>query len=131
MSGPCRGAWEKAYDRKLVPFPDDILPPLPALRVFEALEERADTIAELGQAIKGEPLMDDLPRRFILQRIADATGVSGTGRVMDGVVFGDGKVVTRWRTEAASCGVYDDIADFAKIHMIGHGEGSNKIVWVD
>ena len=36
------------------------------------------------------------PRAFRMIRRFDATGVSGTGQVLEGVVFADGQTVVRW-----------------------------------
>ncbi|HEU5046145.1 MAG TPA: hypothetical protein VFT75_18640 [Nocardioidaceae bacterium] len=67
-------------------------------------------------------------RTFHLERDEDATGVSGTGRVAEGVVFSDGRVAMRWLTETASTAVYDNIADVTAIH--GHN-GSTRVVLAD
>ncbi len=67
-------------------------------------------------------------RRFHLERDTDVTGISGTGRVAEGVVFSNGKVAMAWLTEVASVGVYDRIDDIERIH--GHG-GMTRIVWED
>ncbi len=71
---------------------------------------------------------DGLPRRFLLQRIQDHSGVSGTGHVADGVVWPDGTVALRWRGVHHSVAVYDCYADLEAIH--GHN-GSTHIVWID
>lgn len=39
------------------------------------------------------------PRLFTLVRKTDETGISGTGRVLDGVVFHNGQVVVCWRSD--------------------------------
>jgi len=39
---------------------------------------------------------------FHLERTEDASGVSGIGKVVEGVVFDDGTVVLRWLTEVKS-----------------------------
>ncbi|MEA2639433.1 MAG: hypothetical protein QOF51_827, partial [Chloroflexota bacterium] len=39
------------------------------------------------------------PQLFTLIRHRDETGVSGTGRVLDGVVFHTGQVVICWRSD--------------------------------
>jgi hypothetical protein len=68
-------------------------------------------------------------RRFELQRDVDPTGVSGVGRVAQGVQFADGKCILRWLTETASVVIYDEgIAAVERIH--GHG-GQTRIVWLD
>ena len=58
-------------------------------------------------------------RRFELDRLEDATGISGTGVVAEGVEFYDGTVAMRWRTGIASTAVYDSLKDVEAIH--GHG----------
>ncbi len=37
------------------------------------------------------------PRLFTLFRHVDESGISGTGRVLDGVIFHTGQVVVCWR----------------------------------
>ena len=58
-------------------------------------------------------------RRFVLDRVEDESGVSGTGEVAEGVQFFDGTCAMRWRTVTASTAVYGSIADIEEIH--GHG----------
>lgn len=65
-------------------------------------------------------------RVFYLDRAADPSGVSGTGRVAEGCVFSDGTVVLRWRSVTASTVVYGTLSDVEAVH--GHG-GTTAIVW--
>lgn len=70
-------------------------------------------------------------RRFVLERDADASGVSGTGRVAEGVQFSDGRCVTRWtesRVGSVQTCVWDSVADVEAVH--GHG-GQTRVVWLD
>jgi hypothetical protein len=67
-------------------------------------------------------------RRFHLQRDVDATGISGTGRVAEGVVFSNGWCALTWLTAHTSVVFYQSIADVEAIH--GH-QGSTKIVYQD
>lgn len=67
-------------------------------------------------------------RRFFLQRQVDVSGVSGTGRVADGVAFADGSAVVRWLGDRPSTVVWPRLADAEAIH--GHG-GATVIVWID
>lgn len=67
-------------------------------------------------------------RRFDLQRTEDASGVSGTGVVAQGVEFDDGTCALRWLTATASTGLYDSAADLIAIH--GHG-GRTTLAWLD
>ena len=68
------------------------------------------------------------PRRFHLQRDTDITGVSGTGRVADGVLWPDGSVSIRWRGDRPSTVFWDDLAHAEAVH--GH-QGATRIVWDD
>lgn len=76
----------------------------------------------------GEPHAQ--PRRFVLQRHVDETGVSGTGVIAEGIQFSDGVVALRWLTDWPTSVVFHDrgIAAVEKVH--GHG-GSTEIVWLD
>lgn len=89
------------------------------------------SLAALRADLAGEiPLREDLaePRRFYLLRNVDVHGKSGTGRVADGIQFGDGRIAFRWRTETATTTLADSAADLDRIH--GHG-GKSAIIWVD
>jgi hypothetical protein len=63
---------------------------------------------------------------FYLQRNEDASGVSGTGRVAEGVQFSDGTCVMRWLTYVSSIGHYANMDDLVFIH--GH-EGRTIVVF--
>lgn len=67
-------------------------------------------------------------RRFELHRVEDKTGVSGTGVIAEGVEFGDGTAVLRWKTQFRSTGFYASMTELEAIH--GHG-GTTKTVWLD
>lgn len=67
-------------------------------------------------------------RRFHFERLKDASGVSGCGRVAEGVIFSNGKVALEWLSAHSSTALYDSIVDVELIH--GH-EGSTKIVFDD
>jgi hypothetical protein len=70
-----------------------------------------------------------IPRRFVLNRIEDETGVSGIGLVAHGVQFPDGTVVLRWCVgEHRSTVIWDSMAAVEAIH--GHG-GKTRIDWID
>jgi hypothetical protein len=70
----------------------------------------------------------ELPRRFHLQRDTDVSGVSGTGRVADGVLWPDGTVSLRWIGARPSVVFWDRLEDAEAVH--GHG-GATRIVWDD
>lgn len=69
-------------------------------------------------------------RRFCFNRVEDISGMSGTGIVVEGVEFSDGRVALRWVTGAApsSTCIYDSINDAIAIH--GH-DGATQLVWID
>ena len=67
-------------------------------------------------------------RRFYFDRQTDVSGTSGTGAVVEGVQFGDGRVVLRWLTTLSSLAIYDSIEECIYIH--GH-DGSTNLHWVD
>lgn len=68
----------------------------------------------------------DEPRLFHLQRDQDISGVSGTGRVADGVLWPDGSCCVRWRSATASVSVWANFQDMIAVH--GHN-GATKIVF--
>jgi len=67
-------------------------------------------------------------RLFYLDRVKDVSGVSGTGRVAEGVVFDDNSAVLRWLTKLASTAVYSNMEHLIQIHS--HG-GDTKITYAD
>lgn len=76
------------------------------------------------------------PKIFKLIRNRDASGVSGTGRVLDGVVFHTGQVVVCWRTDIdghghSSLAIYPSWEAFKFIHIDSHPENNTEILWED
>ena len=68
-------------------------------------------------------------RRFVLVRNHDVSGVSGTGVVAEGVVFGDGRAVMRWLTRGIhAIVIHESVAHVLEVH--GHG-GKTVLQWVD
>ncbi len=70
----------------------------------------------------------DTMRRFYLTRIEDESGVSGSGRVAEGVEFSDGSCALNWLTHTSCTGVYRNIKQLESIH--GHG-GKTVVEWKD
>jgi hypothetical protein len=66
--------------------------------------------------------------RFWLDRSDDESGVSGTGRVAEGIRFSNGRVALSWLTKHSSVAIYDSMAEVVCIH--GHG-GKTKVTWQD
>lgn len=70
------------------------------------------------------------PRTFTIIRIKDETGISGKGRVLDGVVFSGGKTVISWISDKPSVVVYDTFEDFKHIHIDSHPKNKTEIIWL-
>lgn len=78
------------------------------------------------------------PKVFTLVRHMDETGVSGTGRVLDGVVFHTGQVVVCWRTDLnpdqpgfSSLAIYPSWEAFLHVHVHPHPDGAAEIHFFD
>lgn len=67
-------------------------------------------------------------KRFVLKRLQDVSGVSGTGIVASGIQFSDGTCVLKWLTTTSSIGIYHSVIEMLSIH--GHSD-STKIIWLD
>jgi hypothetical protein len=74
------------------------------------------------------------PRLFTLERRSDETGVSGTGRVLDGVIFHTGQVVICWRSDVnpekpgfSSLAIYSSWEAFLHVHVEPHPAEATKI----
>ncbi len=82
------------------------------------------------------PDTPDSPRLFTLIRRADETGVSGTGRVLDGTIFHTGQVVVCWRSDLrsdkpgfSSLVIYSCWEAFLAIHVAPHPAEQTEIVF--
>lgn len=64
---------------------------------------------------------------FAIIRDADSTGISGTGRVLDGVIFHTGQVVICWHSKNQSITIFQDWAAFENVHLKAHPENRSKI----
>lgn len=69
-------------------------------------------------------------RRFYLLRAKDETGISRTGRVLEGVLCASGKVITEWRQPYCTIGVYNSMKEFETIHVDCH-PSCNEVIWID
>ena len=64
-----------------------------------------------------------------MNRNDDKTGVTGTGRVLEGVLTDSGRVLVEWIAPYKSIGVYDTLEQFVALHVqLPH---QSEIVWVD
>lgn len=76
----------------------------------------------------------DEPRLFTMIRRADESGVSGTGRVLDGAVFHTGQVVVCWRSDLntaqpgfSSLAIYASWEAFLHVHVRPHHPSATEI----
>ena len=80
------------------------------------------------------PMEMAAPRRFLLQRKQDISGVSGTGLVASGVLWGDGSVAVHWHTRINSHVVFTGKGDLTGFDMMlalhGHS-GATEVEWLD
>jgi hypothetical protein len=77
------------------------------------------------------------PKLFSVVRGNDESGVSGTGRILDGVLFHNNQVVVCWRTDIegskhgfSSLGVYPSWEAFEFIHIKSHPTNDTKVIWL-
>jgi len=77
-------------------------------------------------------------RMFYIVRHGDESGVSGTGRVLDGILWANGWVNIMWRTDLdpmkkgmSSVTFFDSFRSFEDIHINSHPDNKTEIVWVD
>jgi len=74
------------------------------------------------------------PCLFTLIRHVDESGISGTGRVLDGVIFHTGQVVVCWRTDInagtsghSSIAIYPSWEAFLSVHVQPHPPHTTEI----
>jgi len=82
----------------------------------------------------GPPREKNSMRPFDVIRQDDASGVSGTGKVIEGVVFSDGTCVTRWVAQAShgrSTVVWDGFGSFMSVHITPHPDNKSIIRFYD
>ena len=72
-------------------------------------------------------------RRFTMSRRHDASGVSGTGSVLEGVLFSTGVVVIHWLTPPprGSISVFDSMDQFLSIHVAPHPDNHTVLTFED
>lgn len=74
------------------------------------------------------------PRLFSLFRNYDESGISGVGRVLDGVIFHTGQVIVCWRSDVkeehpgfSSISIYPSWEAFLHIHVNPHPAEATEI----
>lgn len=87
------------------------------------------TSADARSAVRARDSAADsqAPRRFLLVRHHDVTGISGDGVVAHGIQWLDRTVVLRWVTYPSTA-VWDSINAMLDVH--GH-VGATTVTWLD
>jgi hypothetical protein len=67
-------------------------------------------------------------RRFVLRRLADRSGLSGTGDVAEGVEFWNGQVALTWRSPWPVVSTFPSIEVVERVHG---RDGEATILWLD
>lgn len=86
------------------------------------------SMPEASEVAAGTAPSSPFPRRFLLFRHADVSGVSGTGVVAEGAEWTDGTASLRWRGDYPSTVAWDDVELLLGAH--GH-EGATELRWID
>lgn len=88
----------------------------------------------MNQALKTMLSPTDEPQLFTLIRHSDETGISGIGRILDGVIFHTGQVIVCWRTDLSieqkgfsSLAIYASWEAFKHIHIDAHPPAQTEI----
>jgi hypothetical protein len=61
----------------------------------------------------------------------DETGTSGTGVVVDGIVFPSGTCVVEWRGPTPCVSVWSSFEAFKRVHIDAHPTNGTEIVWLN
>lgn len=69
-------------------------------------------------------------RPFVLRRDRDISGVSGTGIILDGILWPDGQAVIHWRGKWALTTPHPSMESILDIHDHG-GQGDLHVLWAD
>lgn len=76
------------------------------------------------------------PQLFTVIRHADESGVSGTGRVLDGAIFHNGQVVVCWRGDIntekpgySSLAIFPCWEAFQHVHIDAHPSNETEIIF--
>lgn len=102
-------------------FPNDFFCPMCGQRLV-----RSKAVAAVAKAKLAKAKLSNA-RLFVLRRNEDASGVSGTGIVAEGVCFSNGKVALHWLSCMGAVNVYDSMQVCETLH--GH-DGKTVIEWV-
>lgn len=70
------------------------------------------------------------PQTFIMHRTRDETGVSGTGKVVEGIVFSNGQCAVTWESAFPSVNVHPSFRAFKAAHIDPHPDNGTEIEWL-
>jgi hypothetical protein len=70
------------------------------------------------------------PQSFRMIRNNDETGISGTGVVLEGIVFSNGKCAVTWLSDAPCVTVWDNFEQFRAKHIDSHPDNNTEIEWM-
>jgi len=68
---------------------------------------------------------------FKMVRNNDESHVSGTGEVLQGIIFDNGQVVVSWKTKQSSLGIYKNFMDFYDVHIKSHPSNDTELIFVE
>jgi len=114
---------------------DNDLPEPPELSDKDEVAEEVEVSID-AEDLKPKPAEKRAPRgieTFTVCRQNDEGGISGTGVVIEGVLFATGQVVLHWLSPSpiGSISIFASIDDFKKIHAAPHKENKTIITWSD
>ena len=71
-------------------------------------------------------------KAFKMIRKADESGVSGIGKVLEGIVFSDGQTVIKWcvKDKPNSIAIYPTYEAFKLIHIDSHPTNETEVIFV-
>lgn len=81
-----------------------------------------------NEKVEPEEKPDWWPRTSAVYRHSDKKDISGTGFVIHGVMFADGKVVIWWKSSSAVA-QFDSFDKFRDVHLGGTKHGNSTIHW--
>jgi hypothetical protein len=93
---------------------------LPAARLDNVKHKKQDK----------ETLPEWWPKTFAVNRTKDLKFISGTGFVIHGIVFADGKTVIYW-TSSRAVATFDSFKAFEDTHLRGGNHGGAEVFWFD
>ena len=126
---------ENKEETEILVHGDNDLPEPPELSDKDEVTEEVEVSID-AEDLKPKPAEKRAPRgieTFTVCRQNDEGGISGTGVVIEGVLFATGQVVLHWLSPSpiGSISIFASIDDFKKIHAAPHKENKTIITWSD